>query len=187
MENKKIKLETKNTQTFLNNNQKNKKLANKKKYNELLIKELEEKDKHFKFNSLRSSFGNIINLKQSKFFNTELENNNNFWSMRNNYLYLGGKNNKFNCKNYCISPQNIHKKKILNRVMEMCHDLYDSKNIDNNIRMKLREDIVHKINHYVNDNLNKNILYPESNDIKNKKIKINSLNKIKKIKKCRFK
>ena len=176
MENKKIKLETKNTQTFLNN-QKNKKSTNKRKHNELLInnkniKELE--DKHFKFKSLRSSFGNIINMKQSKLFNTELENKNNFWSMRNNYSINGGKNKKFNNKKYFTSPpQNIHKKKILNRVMEMCHDLYESKNMDNNIRMKLREDIVHKINHYVNDNLNKNILCPESKDIKKKKIKIN--------------
>lgn len=188
MENKKIKLETKNTQTFLNN-QRNKKSTNKRKHNELLnnnqnIKELE--DKHFKFKSLRSSFGNIINMKQSKLFNTELENKNNFWSMRNNYSINGGKNKKFNNKKYFMSPpQNIHKKKILNRVMEMCHDLYESKNMDNNIRMKLREDIVHKINHYVNDNLNKNILCPESKDIKKKKIKINFPNKIKNEKKLK--
>ena len=67
----------------------------------------------------------------------------------------------------------------------MCHDLYESKKIDNNIRMKLREDIIHKINHYVNDNLNKNILCSESKDIKKKKIKINLPNKIKNEKKLK--
>ena len=188
MKTKNIKFETKNTQTFLNNNQKVKKLKNKRKYNELLIndknsKELEE-DKHFKFNSLRNSFGNIINIKQSKLFNTELENKNNFWSMRNNYsVNIGIKNIKNNNKNISISPQMNNKKNMLNRVMEMCHNIYESKNIDNNNRMKLRENIIHKINHYVNDNLNKNILCPESKDTKKKKIKINFLNTIKKEKK----
>ena len=192
MTSKNINLETKNTQTFHSINQNNKKLKNKRKYNDFHnnnknIKELEkEEDKHFKFNSLRSSFGNIINMKQYKLFNTEIDNKNNFWSMRNNYsINIDGGKNYFNNKNFCISPQNNHKKKILNRVMEMCHDIYESKNEDNNIRMKLREDIVHKINHYVNFNLNKNILYPEFNDIKKKKIKISFLNKIKKEKKLK--
>ena len=187
MELKKIKLETKNTEIYHNINQNNKKLKNKNKYNDLHNnnrngKDLEEEeDKHFKFNSLRSSFGNIVNMKQYKLLNTELENKNNFWSMRNNYsINIGGKKNSTTNKNFCISPQNNHKKKILNRVVEMCHDIYETKNIDNNIRMRLREDIIHKINHYVNCNLNKNILCPESNDIRKKKIKINFNNNIKK-------
>lgn len=185
---KKREFESKNIQTFFVINQKEKIFKNKRKYNELFNNKINLKDyeKCFKYRSLRNSLENIINDKQSKLFNTEVENKNNFLSNRINYSILGRKKKIFNANNYSLSPVNNLKKTIFNTVLDMCHDLYESKNKDNNKRMKLREDILDKVNHYVNKDLKKNILCPEIFDTKKKKeIELIIPNKIKKVPKLK--
>ena len=134
---KKREFESKNIQTFFVIKQKKKIFKNKRKYNELFNNKINLKDyeKCFKYRSLRNSLENIINDKQSKLFNTEVENKNNFLSNRINYSILGGKKKIFNANNYSLSPVNNLKKTIFNTVLDMCHDLYESKNKDNNKRI----------------------------------------------------
>ena len=70
-------------------------------------------------------------------------------------------------KNYKSS----YKKKLFNEVKSICQKLYDSDNEDNNTRMKIREDIINKVDNYIFSDLKNNILCPEVIDIKKKKTK----------------
>ncbi len=73
-------------------------------------------------------------------------------------------------KKYYNSPQkNEYNNKIFNSVKEICNTLYEPKYKDNSRRMKLREDIIHKINHFVFSDLQKNILTPKMLEKKMKK------------------
>ena len=159
-------------QTFSGKNQKKKLFTNKRKFNKLSNNKINLKgeEKFLRFRSLRDSLESFINDKQSKFFSTEVETNKDASSNRNNNSNMGGKKKLFNENNYCLSPSNNQQKKIFNSVMDMCRDLYEPKNTDNNKRMKLREDIIEKVNNYVNKDLKKNILFPKIVDNK-KKIK----------------
>ena len=166
--------ESKNIQTV----KRNKPLKNKRKCNRLLNNNLKvEEDKHFRFHSLRNSFCDLVNNGAYKLFTTELDNNNknNFWSFRNNYAIK----KPLNIKNNHKSPLANHKKNILNTVMDICHDIYESKNKDNNKRMKLRENIIKNVNNYLFCDLNKNILCPKIQENK-KKIELFKPNNIKK-------
>ena len=166
--------ESKNIQTV----KRNKPLKNKRKCNRLLNNNLKvEEDKHFRFHSLRNSFCDMVNNGAYKLFTTELDNNNknNFWSFRNNYAIK----KPLNIKNNHKSPLANHKKNILNTVMDICHDIYESKNKDNNKRMKLRENIIKNVNNYLFFDLNKNILCPKIQENK-KKIELFKPNNIKK-------
>ena len=166
--------ESKNIQTV----KRNKPLKNKRKCNRLLNNNLKvEEDKHFRFHSLRNSFCDMVNNGAYKLFTTELDNNNknNFWSFRNNYAIK----KPLNIKNNHKSPLANHKKNILNTVMDICHDIYESKNKDNNKRMKLRENIIKNVNNYLFCDLNKNILCPKIQK-KKKKIELFKPNNIKK-------
>ena len=166
--------ESKNIQTV----KRNKPLKNKGKCNRLLNNNLKvEEDKHFRFHSLRNSFCDMVNNGAYKLFTTELDNNNknNFWSFRNNYAIK----KPLNIKNNHKSPLANHKKNILNTVMDICHDIYESKNKDNNKRMKLRENIIKNVNNYLFCDLNKNILCPKIQENK-KKIELFKPNNIKK-------
>ena len=175
---------SKDIQAFTSNNKRNKKFKNKRKLNHLFIntKDLREGKENYKSNSFKK---NNIESKNNddplidkafKLFATEIEYRNNFMNFRNNYsINMGGgrtTNEKYNIKNYYISPRKKFNKQIFNNLMDMCHDLYQSKNSDNNLRMKLREDILNNVNNYVFSNLKRNILFPEIVETKKKKIKL---------------
>ena len=184
------------TETFVDINKVSKSFKNKRKKNELFsnpifpiyknkkeiinTKKFKEKEKNSLYNSLNNNLENITNMKSKKFFNTELDSKNNLYSLRNIYsINLGENKNKINIKKIFRSPQNRNKEDIFNTVMGMCHSIYDSKKTDNNSRMKLREEIIHNINNYINMNLKKNVLCPEIFIRKKKSYEIISPNKIK--------
>jgi len=175
---------SKDIQAFTSNNKRNKKFKNKRKLNHLFIntKDLREGKENYKSNSFKK---NNIESKNNddplidkafKLFATEIEYRNNFMNFRNNYsINMGGgrtTNEKYNIKNYYISPRKKFNKQIFNNLMDMCHDLYQSKNSDNNLRMKLREDILNNVNNYVFSNLKRNILFPEIVETKKKKFNL---------------
>ena len=175
---------SKDIQAFTSNNKRNKKFKNKRKLNHLFIntKNLREGEKNYKSNSIkknnieRKSNADPLIDKAFKLFATEIEYRNNFMNFRNNYsINMGGgrtTKEKCNIKNYYISPRKTYNKQIFNNIMDMCHDLYQSKNSDNNLRMKLREDILNNVNNYVFSNLKRNILFPEIVETKKKKLNL---------------
>ena len=146
--------------------------------NELYINTRKNKkeQKNYLHNNLKN---NLRNLTCEKLFNTELENKSNFLSLKNKYLTNTVEPKyKINFKKYYMSPQKFeYNNKIFKSVKEICKDLYESKNLDNNKRMKLREDIIYKVNHYIFSDLRKNILNPEIIDKKKKKSKLVITNK----------
>ena len=175
---------SKDIQAFTSNNKRNKKFKNKRKLNHLFIntKNLREGEKNYKSNSFKKnnieskSNDDPLFDKAFRLFATEIEYRNNFMNFRNNYsINMGGgrtTKEKCNIKNYYISPRKTYNKQIFNNIMDMCHDLYQSKNSDNNLRMKLREDILNNVNNYVFSNLKRNILFPEIVETKKKKFKL---------------
>ena len=174
MEKKSIKYDNKNIQTL----KRTKGLKNKRKLNEFLNNNLKvEEDKHFRFYSLRNSFCDMINNGEYKLFTTEFDDNNknNFWNYKNQYTLK----KPLKIKKYHKSPLSNHKKQILNNVMDICYNIYASKNIDNNKRMKLREKILENVNNYLYCDLKKNILCPCIHE-KRKKIELFKFNNYKK-------
>ena len=171
-------------QGFTSNNKRNKKFKNIRKLNHLFIntKNLREGEKNYKSNSFKKnnieskSNDDPLIDKAFKLFATEIEYRNNFMNFRNNYsINIGGgrtTKEKYNIKNYYISPRKKYNKQIFNNIMDMCHDLYQSKNSDNNLRMKLREDILNNVNNYVFSNLKRNILFQKIVETKKKKYKL---------------
>ena len=112
---------------------------------------------------------NLRNMTSEKLFNTELENKSVFFNMKKKYLTKTVEPQyKMKIKKNFNSPQKYNNK-IFNSVKEICNTLYESKYKDNSRRMKLREDIIHRINQYVFSDLQKNILTPQIINRKRKK------------------
>ena len=173
------------SKAFINNYKINKTFNNKRKQNELFFKtkQFKEQEKYYRYNPINNNLDNIIDMKTSKLFNTELNSKNNLNNLRNKYsisINLGETKNKINTIKDCFkSPLKRKQEEIFHTVRGMCHNIYESKNIDNNSRMKLREEIIDKIQIYINTNLRKNVLCPQI-IIRNKKNnKLITPNKIK--------
>ena len=136
-----------------------------------------ERKKNYNNNSLKK-FDERNKGKLNKIFTTEFGDKNNIMNIRNNYSINVRRvrekiNKNTNTKKYYISPPHKNNNtQMFNTLMDMCHNLYKTKNPDNNIRMKLREDILHNVDNYLFSNLKKNILCPEIIDKKKKKFNI---------------
>ena len=80
-------------------------------------------------------------------------------------------NNKLNLK---LSPSykiKKNKKIIFNEIKTLCDNIYDSNSHqDNGFKIKIREDIVRSIDNYIFSDLKKNILFPRTTNIRNRKI-----------------
>ena len=149
---------------FINNNT----TEDEKNYKNNLLKKnfkcntTEEKD--YKNNSLKK-LDERNNHKLNKLFATEFRDKNKIMNIRNNYSINVRRvrekiNKNTNTKKYYISPPHKNNNtQMFNTLMDMCHNLYKTKNPDNNIRMKLREDILHNVDNYLFSNLKKNILF----------------------------
>lgn len=153
----------------INISYKRKKYKSKNFMNELFLRQIPilEDQKYCKLYSFKNNkFDNRIKPERSNIFSTEIDYKNYLRSSRDNY-HPKLKNIKKN-----ISPIHLNdKKKLFNEVKSICQKLYDSDNEDNNTRMKIREDIINKVDNYIFSDLKNNILCPEVIDIKKKKTK----------------
>lgn len=176
MENHKIKYLSKNLR-----------FKNKNKVNKIYLKKKDQKiEDYLRNDSPRIILPNLIheeiNDHTSKVTITEgdkrnesneLNNKNKFFTFRGNYSISITSPKDINIKKYNISPtKNKHKENLFHEIKSICDELYESKNEDNNSRMKLRENIMNSVDNYIFNNLSKHIYCPEIKDKKKKKKEI---------------
>ena len=164
-----MEMETQKINNTFENIPLNKRTKLKRKYlNQLFINTRESNNRRKNFFT-ESIANNLRNMTSEKLFNTELENKSVFFNTKKKYLTKTVEPKyKMKIKKNFNSPQKYNNK-IFNSVKEICNTLYESKHKDNSRRMKLREDIIHRINQYIFSDLQKNILTPKIINRKRKK------------------